>query len=165
MQNSDISTVRGLSIASIVLSALALVGSLLFLVLIAWCGQFVGDPVVYAELVSSGDVFSSDSASYLSSMSEAEYAQAMTLGVGLVCAICGVGAAFSGVGLVCGIVGVKNCGNPQKWGSVFGWSIAGAVCALLMGRFISAVIMFVNMAIANRLRRNASVCYNPPSAS
>ncbi len=165
MQNSDISTVRGLSIASIVLSALALVGSLLFLALIAWCGQFVDDPALYAELVSSGDVFSSDSASYLSSMSEADYVQAMTLGVGIVCAICAVAAVFSGVGLAGGIVGVRNCENPQKWGSIFGWSIAGAVCALLMGRFISAVIMFVNAVMANRLRRSIPVCYNPPSAS
>ncbi len=165
MQNSDISTVRGLSIASIVLSALALVASLLLLALIAWCGQFVNDPAIYSEIVSSGDVFSNDSASYLHSMSESEYAQAMSSGIVLVCALCGVCAVFSGVGLASGIVGVLNCANPQKWGSVFGWSIAGAVCALLMGRFISAVIMFVNMAISNRLRRSASVCYNPPSAS
>ncbi len=59
-------------------------------------------------------------------------------------------ALMCAVSLVAGILGIRNAKMPQKYGAIFGWSIAGAVCALLSGRIITMVLQIIVCVFAYR---------------
>lgn len=65
-------------------------------------------------------------------------------------------AATALVTLIAGIVGIRNARNQQKLGGVFGWSIAGAICALLGGRIATMVLCIIMAVFANK-DKNAPV--------
>lgn len=59
-------------------------------------------------------------------------------------------ALMAAVSLVGGILGIRGSKRPQKLGIVFGWNIAGAICALLSGRMITMVLQIIVCVFAYR---------------
>lgn len=55
--------------------------------------------------------------------------------------------------LVAGIIALRNCNNPAKLGTAFGWSIAAAIVSFLVGGMISMVLFIVSAVFVSRVRR------------
>ena len=71
------------------------------------------------------------------------------------------GALCAAVSLVAGILGIRVPTHPDKSGSAFGWSIAGAIVAVLSGRFVTAVLLVIAAVYANKLRHPEPSGYQP----
>ena len=157
MQESDIRVVRGVSIASIVLAVLAILGCIAAMALSAGLGVVASDPSNFDGYVEyRDDLGATNGIDAQYDMSPEETSALVTLAFGFISAFSGIGLVLCIISLVAGIIGVRNCRNPQKVGKIFGWSIAGAICAILMGRVISCVLLIVNAVYANRLKKAAA---------
>lgn len=166
MQESDISVVRGVSIASIVLSVLAILGCVAVIALSAGLGAVASDPSNFDGYVEYRDELGATNgidAQY--DMTPEETSAFVSAVFGFISAFSGVGLVLCVISLIAGIVGVRNCRNPQKVGKVFGWSIAGAICSILMGRVVSCVLLIVNAVYSNRLKKAAQnpIAYAQPA--
>lgn len=156
MPNSDAKMVRGLSIAVLVLSILAIAGSLLIMVFLGVGGVALSDPsVASSAAVEIGN--DSELSTYNLSGDEVTGLAMLSLGVAgmfmgwlLICSI---------VPLVAAILGMRNYNNVDKLGGAFGWAIAGAVFSFLCGNIITMVLLIVSAVYINKLRRAPMVPY------
>lgn len=166
MQNSRAKTIRGLSIAVVILSALSILGSLIGLMFLGVGGIAMSDP----ELQSTFDA-----AIYADPESAAAMEQSgLNSGdvMGIVGMIFGLGSAFviwaiicSIVSLIAGILGIRNCDNTDKLGSTFGWAIAGAIVSFLYGNIITCVLLVISAVCISRDRKAATaIPYGQPAA-
>ncbi len=156
MQESDIRVVRGVSIASIVLSVLAMLGCALLIALFAAGGVFASDPSNLDGYVDYRDDLGTTHGIDAQYGLDAQETSSLVAGVfGFLGAFSGFGLVLCAVSLIAGIVGLRNSRNPQKAGGIVGWSIAGAICSILMCRVVSCVLLIVNAVYASRLRRAA----------
>ena len=159
MPNSDARMVRGLSIAVLVLSILAIAGSLLTVLLLGIGGVALNDPSVTgsAALEINGDpelsAYNIDSQDILG---------LTMLGLGIATVFLGWFAVCSIVPLVAAILGMRNYNNVDKLGGAFGWAIAGAVFSLLCGNIITMVLLIVSAVYINKLRKAPMVPYGQP---
>ena len=117
MPNPDARLVRGVSIAVIVLSALALAGCLLLLVVLGIGGAVLSDPGSSFIVAHNDPGF----VERFSSSSDAEAAAVLTaLGLGLA----SIGVIWlvicHGVVLVAGIMGLQASARPERLGTAFG---------------------------------------------
>ncbi len=148
MQTDHANAIKGLSIAVIVFSALAIAGGLLGSIVLAAA-------LPYVETASSSLVQDSG---YYTYTEEAIVAQLM-MGVGgtmLIWAmICHV------VVLIAGIFSLRNRSNAQKLGVVFGWSIAGAVISFLGGNLLTCVLLIIIAVFANKDKQMAAAAAAP----
>lgn len=157
MQESDIRVVRGVSIATIVLSILAILGCLLVIALFAFGGVVASDPSNFDGYVEYRDDSGMTNGLDAQYEMDAEETSALVTGVfGFLGVFAGLGLVLCVISLVAGIVGIRNCRNPQTVGKIFGWSIAGAICSILMGRLVSCILLVVNAVYANRLKKAAA---------
>ena len=165
MKNAHASSIKGLSIAVIILSALGILAAVLLMV-------FSG--VLSAIIMNEGPELMNDmrseyggSSMYFNDIDpdDAFFVSAimMLLGGGLSVwlLICCVG------GLIAGILGVMHAANPPKLGLVMGWAIAGTILSFLGGSVIddlgrilcisSGVILLLAVhAVAQTLERLAN---------
>lgn len=155
MQDSNARTLRGVSIAVVVLAILAIVVFLLGTIAVGAVGAFASDPTLYGD----GIAIDGYRHGYHDSLSPEAAA-------GLVGASLGIATAFLVWGLLCavvtliaGILGLRNHDKPEKLGSVFGWSIVGAVLAFLSGRIITTVLLVVAAVYSSKLRNGANAPY------
>ncbi len=147
MQQNHAKALKGLSIAIIVISALALAGCLIGMVFTAVAGS-AASTYMPEYLDSHYD------SSYSSSHELAQHADD-ALALLTLASIVGIGmmgwvVLCSVITLVAGIMGVRNCANPAKLGTVFGWGVAGAIIALLSGSFIVMVLCIIMAVFANK---------------
>lgn len=156
MQQNHAKAIKGMSIAVIVLSAITLVGCVVLGIMLIVGGGMVAayGPEYLDSYYSSG---------YGSSY---EYASNASDAMALMALVSVVGGAFlfwailvSVISLIAGIVGVRNCQNPAKLGSVFGWNIAGAVAAFLCGSIVVTVLCIIVAVFANKDRALAATGY------
>lgn len=149
MPNSDARLVRGLSIAVIVLSALALAGCLLLFVALGIGGAVLSDPNA-SFIVAHNDAAFTQSFAY----NHDTEALAVLAGLGLGIAAFGVGwlTLCHGVVLVAGILGLQASSRPEKLGAAFGWAIAGAVLSLLCANLITMALLIIAAVYLNKLR-------------
>lgn len=157
MQESDIRVVRGVSTASIVLAVLAILGCVAAMAFSAGLGVVASDSSNFDGYVEYRDELGATNgidAQY--DMSPEETSALVTTVFGFISAFAGIGIVLCVISLIAGIVGVRNARNPQKAGKIFGWSIAGAICAILMGRVVSCILLIVNAVYANRLKKAAA---------
>ncbi|OUO86157.1 hypothetical protein B5F40_15315 [Gordonibacter sp. An230] len=157
MQDSNARTIRGISIAVIILSALALIAFVLGAIAIGAFGAFASNSSLYV----SGIAIDGYNHGYYDSLSAEEAAGLIGGSMFLVACLLVWGALCSAVSLVAGILGIRVPSNPKKTSSVFGWSIAGAVASVLSGRLISAVLLVIAAVYANKLRNPEAVGYQP----
>lgn len=148
MPNSDARLVRGLSIAVIVLSALALAGCLLLFVALGIGGALLNDP-----------------SSFVIAHNDPEFMEAFASNphAGTATALAALGLGFAAAGviwlvichgavLVAGILGLQASARPEKLGAAFGWAIAGAVLSLLCGNLITMALLIIAAVYLNKLR-------------
>lgn len=160
MLTSDARVVRGLSIANIVLSSLAIAGAIIILGITAFAVMTLNDPSFGA--VIEGNLSPSDlrdlEASGLSS------AEALSLSAGIV----GIGGAAAGIwtlicgilNLIAGIFNLRSCTRPEALKSSFVWAIVGAVAAFLRGALITTVLFIIAAVYVNKLKKaNEAAAY------
>lgn len=151
MKNAHASSIKGLSIAVIILSALGILTAVLIML-------FSG--VLSAIIMNDGLGLMNDmryeydgSSMYFNDIDSDDVffvsAIMMLLGGGLSIwlLICCVG------GLVAGILGVMHAANPPKLGLVMGWAIAGTILSFLGGNVIAAVLLIIVAVFANSDKR------------
>ena len=133
MQTSHARTIRGLSIAVVILSVLSILGLIFSLAFIGVSGAALGSEEVRGA------------ASYSLSMDPDSAYTMEQLGIteddafGMLGFLLGLGAVYVFWGIICsivtliaGIIGMRNYDKTDKLGKVFGWSIAGAVMAFFV---------------------------------
>lgn len=166
MQNSHAGTIRGLSIAVIILSILSILGMIVSLLFLGVGGVALSDPELR------------DAASYSLSVDPESAYTMEQLGIteddafGLMGILLGLGAVYSFWGIICcivsliaGIIGLRNCKNTAKLGGVFGWAIAGAVMSLLYGNIVVMVLLIISAVCASKDRKAATtIPYGQPAA-
>lgn len=147
MQQNHAKALKGLSIAIIVISALALAGCLIGMVFTAVAGSAASAYMPeYLDSHYSNGYSSSHELAQNADDALALLTLASIVGVGMM----GWVVLCSVITLVAGIMGVRNCANPAKLGTVFGWGVAGAIIALLSGSFIVMVLCIIMAVFANK---------------
>ncbi len=149
MQNAHAGSIKGLSIAVIVLSALGIIGAILVMVfsgvisaIILDSGPELMNDMQYEYGSSMHYSFDSDDAFFVSAIM-------MLIGGGLSIWVLICCAA----GLIAGIFGTLHAGNPAKLGFVMGWAIAGAILSFLGGNIITTVLLVIVAVFANSDKR------------
>lgn len=154
MQNSNARTVRGLSIAVIVIAGLGVLASIIGLIAMAVGHAAISDPDIIAEITfalnADPDLYYEMGAYYLD---EASVAALASLTIVVCVAILAWGLICSAVTLAAGILGLRNASTPEKLGVTFGWTIAGAVAAFLSGSLIAMVLLIISAVCINRMRK------------
>lgn len=149
MQNKYTTAIRGLSIAAIVLSAIALLGSLIGAAILAITGSFIGGDMM--EMLAYEFMYDYSYDYYF--MSGVSAITDFVLGIiGLV-----IGSVIIGriVSLVAGILGTRHAATPAKLNLVFGWGIAGAIAAFLGGRLITMALLIIAAILAKKTHDDA----------
>lgn len=161
--NSDMRVMRGLGIATIVLSSLGIAGGLVIALFMGIASTSLNDPAVVnalvSELQSSGSSSSAfDGSSPYSSYDFSSMTQDEAMDVAQASIMLMVGLSFGYVVakvvcLVAGIFALRASKNPAKLGGAFGWSIAAAAVSLFVGGMISLVLFVILSVFANRARK------------
>ena len=172
--NSDIRVVRGLGIATIVLSSIGIAAGLAVALLMGVASTSLNDPVVVNALVeemqSSGSSSAFDDPSAYSSydfsgMSQDEVMEVASASIMLLVGLSVGFVVVQAVCLVAGIMALRASKDPAKLGAVFGWSIAAAVVSLFVGSIISLVLFILLAVFSSRARKAYAVTgggYQPP---
>lgn len=166
MQTSHARTIRGLSIAVVILSILSILGLIFSLAFIGVGGAALGSEEVRGA------------ASYSLSMDPDSAYTMEQLGIteddafGMLGFLLGLGAVYVFWGIICsivtliaGIIGMRNYDKTDKLGKVFGWSIAGAVMAFLYGNIITLVLLIIAAVCASKDRKaSTAIPYGQPAS-
>lgn len=159
--DSDVRVVRGINIATAVVSSLLVVFSLFLIILLSLSSTMLTDPEfvddVMSEMQSEGSsAFDGDS--YYddydySGLSQEESKAVVTLGITTII-VMGVGYFLCKiVALIASIWALRAVKNPRKVGSAFGFAIAAIVVSVLTGSFISGALFVVSAVYLNRMRK------------
>ena len=161
--NSNQRILRGINIATLVLSIFALLIGGAFAIMMVSAGSLLNDPDFFNafmnELQSSSSgssAFDGESAvnSYdYSGMSEEEIRAAAGVGMGAVIALAVGYILLHVVGLVASILTLRNVATPDKLRGAFGWTIAAAICTLLGGSFITCACFVGSAFFISRVRK------------
>ncbi len=157
-------TIRGLSIATIILSSIGVLFGLLFVILSFSYTAALNDPAtanqIAHQLLSSNSAgstaFDGNSAysySYSYSDMSADEAMVVVSSTGPLFIVMAFGYLICrGIGLLAAILAFRNCANPAKLGGAFGWSIAAAVLQVFTGMLVSAVLFIITAVFIGKLR-------------
>lgn len=148
MQNQDARTVRGLSIATVILAALGLILWSVNILLLIFTGAALTNPLFADWVDSNGSYYSSNG--YYSDYSSA--VPFVGLSMGAVVLFLMPGIAFSIVTLIAGIKGMQNYDKPEAYGNCFGWAIAGAITSFLSGGIIATILLGISAGLISRMR-------------
>lgn len=150
MHTNHASTIRIMSIIGVVFSSLTILGCLLGFLVVGIGGyaanEFGPDAITYSHNVHDNSI--------AGHMDELRLSEDDVMGLlNLVVMLGGVSVGYvlvtALVTLIAGIIGIRGADAREKLGSVFGWSIAGGVAALLSGRLITAALFVVTAAFAH----------------
>ena len=158
--NSDSKTVRGLSIAIVVLAALGILSVIVGFAIIAIFGVAVNDPTVIAEIqnelngtaYSSGNYFDDDYI-YLGGMDSGDILAMLNATVGISAFLLVMGLLCVVVQLIVGVIGIKSCADPSKFSKLFGWTIAGIVVSVLTCSVITLVLFIIVAVYVNKMKK------------
>ena len=158
--NSDSKTVRGLSIAIVVLAALGILSVIVGFAIIAIFGVAVNDPTVIAEIqnelnstaYSSGNYFDDDYI-YLGGMDSGDILAMLNATVGISAFLLVMGLLCVVVQLIAGVIGIKSCADPSKFSKLFGWTIAGIVVSVLTCSVITLVLFIIVAVYVNKMKK------------
>ena len=146
MQGKHTGIIRGLGIAAISLSAIALLGCLFAAIILGMTGSAFGGRMMDGLSYELMDEFGY----YYDPMLAVGVDSAIGLVVGIVGLVVGWTALACVVSLIAGIFGTRYAANPAKLGSVFGWGLAGAGAAFLSGRIITMVLLIIMAVLAKK---------------
>lgn len=159
MQNQDARTVRGLSIASVILAGIG----------VALWGIIALGVLVGGGLFGLFGFAACSSGAACGTAAEAGIA-AGVLGVSffIFFIMLAFGLGLAAICLIAGIKGMKNFNNPNAYDNLFAWSIGAAVASFVTGGVVSTVLFVITAAFLSRMRQspdylNATV--NAPCSS
>lgn len=170
MQTNHSKTIKGLSIAVIVISAIGIFSCIAGLFALgmgafAW-DQYGMDSIIYSHNQHDGSMAGHLNDGYYGFYYDEDDLFGL---VNFALALGGVLAVWelvsSVVTLVAGILGLKRGDEHPRMGSVFGWSVAGAIVAGLAGRFITCVLLIVVAIFANKDKNMTAAEYQGSSAA
>ena len=163
MMNPDSRVIRGINIATIVLSALGIFGGLALVLFMGVASASLSDPSVVNALVSELQSSGSSSSAFdgtspyssydFSGMTRDEAMAVVSTSIALMIGLSFGYVVCKAVCLVAGILALRNCNNPAKLGGAFGWTIAAAIVSLLVGGMISLVLFVISAVYINRFRK------------
>lgn len=144
--NSDSRVVKGLNIATLIITILGIVGALIIIFTAALGGAAVSDPSVARSLNADVNLYTNG----------AEEIDPSVVAIFL--------AAFGGVvgglvliakivALIASILALRNADKPEKLGAAFVWAIIAAIISFLFGSIISCVLFVVSAVYINRVKR------------
>lgn len=163
MESTHASTIRGLNIATVVISALvaALLGFLL--AAFAMGGVVLDNPALRAEAALELEISPEDAEvlEYLGISADDPMGIArLVLDVAgeylSAAAICHV------ITLIIGIAGIRLSKNPAKLGTLFFWTIAGIIVALVGCNIVNVVLLIISAVLIHKDRKEASL---PPAGA
>ena len=140
--------IKGLSIATIVLSALSIIGLLIVVGLISWAGSMMNDPNVARYLLDDytyGYGHSYDS--YL------EGVVFVTGGLSIAVALVFIDVIFHAFVLVTGIMGLRHCNEPEKLNVTFICAIISACLCLIGGGWITMAVLIILAVYIYKFRK------------
>ena len=146
MQGKYTGFIRGLGIAAIALSAIALLACLFCAIVLGMVGSAFGSGMMNQlsyELIHEFDY-------YYGPMVAGGLDSVAGLVAGIIGLMVGWEVLTCIVSLIAGILGTRNAGNPAKLGGLFGWGIAGAAAALLGGRIITMALLIIMAVLAKK---------------
>lgn len=153
MQTNHASTLRGLSIAVVIISGLAILGCLIGFVFLGMGGSYLSSisPDMWEYYMYDGDYYGYEY--YGVDGSEMSALMGMMVALGGVMLL--VAILFTAVALVAGILGLRNYQNPAKLSLVFGWSVAGAITSLLTGNIVTMTLLIIMCVFAYKDKQMA----------
>lgn len=160
MPSQDPRIVRGLSIAVIVLSSIALVGCAFSLLALAFGGWVLNDPSFF----NSAYIEYHNDPEFMNALDSSGFTADDAIGLTMLgLGILGFGAGWvllcSLLSLIAGIIGVRNHAKTEKLGSAFVWAIVGAVASLLSGRFITMILLIISAVYLNKIKNAPTGSY------
>lgn len=166
MQNPHAGTIRGLGIATVILSILSILGLLLALIFLGAGGVALNDPGLQ-DSVSMSIEADPDTALQMEQLGITS-----DDALGIVGIILGLGAAYivwsvicCVIALIAGIKGIRNCKSVDKLSGVFGWSIAGAITSFLYGNIVVMILLIIAAVCASKDRKSSTaIPYGQPAA-
>lgn len=155
MQTNHANAIRGLSIAVIIIAGLTILACIIGLVFLGVGGSYVANmsPDAWEYYLYDGDYYSYDY--YGVDGSDMAAIMVMLIGLGGIALVCEL--ALSVVALIAGILGLRNYNDPTKMNLVFGWSLAGAITALLSGNMVTMVLLIIMCVFAYKDKQLAAV--------
>lgn len=154
MQTNHASALRGLSIAVVIISGLAILACLICVVFVGAGGSYLANlsPEMWEYYLYDGDYYSYD----YYGIDGSDMGALVALMVALGGVMMSVALVFTLPALIAGILGLRNYQNPAKMGLIFGWSLAGAICALLSGNMVTMVLLIIMCVFAYKDKQLAS---------
>ena len=166
MQTNHAKIIRGLSIATVVLSAIAIAGCVIGLFALGAGGVAANEYGLDAVHYSQNHVDGSFATHWDDGYHHGSYALSDDDLMGLLNFGLIVGAVAvvwellcAAVSLVAGIMGIRGANVKARLGGVFGWSIAGAVAAFLSGRIVTCVLLVIAAVYASKDKNAPEVVY------
>lgn len=163
MESTHASTIRGLNIATVVISAFvaALLGFIL--AAIAMGGAVLDNPELRDDAALELEISADDAEvlEYLGISADDPMGIArLVLDIAgeylSAAAICHV------ITLIIGIVGIRFSKNPDKLKTLFFWTIAGIIVALVGCNIVIVVLLIISAVLINKDRKEASL---PPTGA
>lgn len=166
MQTNHAKIIRGLSIATVVLSAIAIAGCVIGLFALGAGGIAANEYGLDAVHYSQNHVDGSFATHWDDGYHHGSYALSDDELMGLLNFGLIIGAVAivwellcAAVSLVAGIMGIRGANVKARLGGVFGWSIAGAVAAFLSGRIVTCVLLIIAAVYASKDKNAPEVVY------
>lgn len=156
MQTDHAKTIKGLSIATIVMSSIAILGCVIGFFALGVGGfaanTYGPDAIHYSQNHVDHSIAAHMGDGYYGSYAFSEDDLMGLLEFALVLGAIGIAWELlcAIVSLVAGIIGLRGANVPERLGRVFGWGIAGAVAAFLSGRVITCVLLVIAAVYASK---------------
>lgn len=147
---------KGLSIAVIVISGLAILASLALLIITAIGGSMIAENPEFAAMFESELEASGDYSAFGSGVTSDEVIAMATGTLSLVSVFFGGAIIVSVVSLIAGILALRNANKPEKLSVAFGLGIAGAVVNFLLGNLITTVLLVIMVVYVSKVRKEAA---------
>lgn len=157
MQSNSARTLRGVSIAIMVISIIALVISVLMGFLFGGLGAVSTDPELASSMTMSVEA---DDATMQSleelGLSAEDAPMLLSVFLGFGAGVFAIAAIFCVLSLVAGIMGKKAAVDPAKAGTAMVWMVVSAVVSLLCGDLIILVLSIVGAVYANKVKQETA---------
>lgn len=155
MMDKNAKVIKGLSIATIVLSALSIIGLLIVVGLISWAGSMMNDPNMARYLLDDYAYgYGNSYDSYLESVIF------VTGGLSIAVALIFVDVIFHVFVLVTGIMGLRHYEEPEKLNVTFICAIISACLCLIGGGWITMAVLIIMAVYIYKFRKGPQM---PPA--
>ncbi|MCI2241252.1 hypothetical protein [Adlercreutzia faecimuris] len=150
--NQHEKAIRYLGIAVVVISALAILGTIIGFIFMA-VGQAAWN-AYGPDLIQQGLEYDygrgHHGSGYYGDLSSSDVMGLMGLTMGIGYVALGWELVTAVVSLIAGILAIRGAADRSKLGGVFGWGIGGAVAAFLGGRLVTCVLLVIAAVFANK---------------